>query len=183
MKKYLITSPNFYTDIPQVFEKKLEEQIQKHQPNFVLLRDKQTTAYIVLANSFMKVMKNHPKIKAFLHDDINLAVELNASGVHLPSYSFDKITKAKSKNLEVIVSTHTMDEVLKAEKFHANYVTYSPIFFSPNKGKPKGIENLLEILKVTNINIFALGGIVNKEEVSLIQKTKVYGFASIRYFY
>ncbi len=183
MKKYLITSPEFYTDNSEVFAQKLEEQIKKHQPDFVLLRDKQTLHYKVLAAAFMQVMKKHPIIKAFIHDDIELTVALNATGVHLPSYSFDKIKEATRKNLEVIVSTHSKEEVLNAQKLNANYVTYSPIFFTPNKGEPKGIQELTELLESTNINIFALGGIVKEQEVALIQKTKAYGFASIRYFY
>jgi len=38
------------------------------------------------------------------------------------------------------------------------------------------------LLKVTNINIFALGGVVDKKQVELLEKTDLYGFASIRYF-
>ena len=33
-----------------------------------------------------------------------------------------------------------------------------------------------------NINIFALGGIINENQIKQISETKAYGFASIRYF-
>ncbi len=182
MKKYLITSPEFYTNIPEIFAKKLEEQLQKHQPDFVLLRDKQTSDYHSLAVVFMQVLQKYPNSKAFIHEDVSLAHALNAHGVHLTGNSFHKIKEAKQKNLEVVVSTHTKEEVMKVEKEGADYVSYSPIFDTPNKGKPKGIDDLKELLSLTNINVFALGGIVNDKEVILINETKVYGFASIRYF-
>ena len=35
MKKYLITSPEFYTDTPTIFAQKLNEQIKKHKPDFI----------------------------------------------------------------------------------------------------------------------------------------------------
>jgi len=183
VKKYLITSPEFYTDIPEIFTQKLEKQIEKHKPDFVLLRHKETSHYHVLAVAFMQVMEKYPAIKAFIHDDIKLAVELKVAGVHLPSNSFDKIEKAKREKLEVIVSTHNQDEVVTVERLGADYVTYSPIFTTPNKGEPKGVEALSILLAFSDIHVFALGGIVTDKEVALLCKTKVYGFASIRYFY
>lgn len=183
MKKYLITSPEFYTDIPQVFAKKLALQLEKHQPDFVLLRDKKTSDYPALALVFMQVLEQYPHMKAFIHNDIDLAARVNATGVHLVGKSFHKIKEAKQKNLEVVVSTHTQEEVFKVEEEGGDYVTYSPIFVSPNKGRPKGVADLKALLKVTNINVFALGGIVNEKELFLIEATQAYGFASIRYFY
>jgi len=91
--------------------------------------------------------------------------------------------KAKNIGLEVIISTHTHQEVLRAQKLGADAVTYSPIFASPNKGAPKGIDALKELLEVCDISVFALGGIVDKSHVDMIEQTKAYGFASIRYFY
>jgi len=103
--------------------------------------------------------------------------------VHLTSTQFDKIEYAKSLGLEVIVSTHTHDEVLQAQDLGADAVTYSPIFSSPGKGEPKGVEDLKELLNKCSVKVFALGGIVDEKQVSEIEKTQAYGFASIRYFY
>ena len=45
------------------------------------------------------------------------------------------------------------------------------------------ISNKKEVVdKYTNINIIALGGIINDKQIEQISKTKAYGFASIRYF-
>jgi len=182
MKKYLITTRQFYTDTPAVFRSILHEQLREHLPNYVLYRDKSNPNYDKQASHFVDVCNQFENIKSFIHQNINLAYELKATGVHLTSKQIELIPEAKSKNLEVIVSTHTKKEVLIAQKLGADAVTYSPIFASPNKGKPKGVNDLNELLKITKIKIFALGGVIDKEQTEILEKTDVYGFASIRYF-
>jgi len=36
---------------------------------------------------------------------------------------------------------------------------------------------------MSQVDIFALGGIISKKEVNALEESGVYGFASIRYFY
>ncbi len=183
MQKYLITSQEFYTDIPAVFREKLLHQFEIHKPDFALFRDKENLNYAKLARDFMDVCHAFGSVKSFIHTDVELALTLKATGVHLTSTQFDAIAQAKAKNLEVIISTHTHEEVLRAEKLGANYVTYSPIFASPNKGEPKGVEDLQTLLKKCAVKVFALGGIVDVSQVQSVAKSGAFGFASIRYFY
>lgn len=160
----------------------VSELISKYNPDFILYRDKENPNYHVEALKFVQLCLEVKNLKYFLHQDVDLAKKLGATGVHLTSSQFEKIEYAKSLNLEVIISTHSLEEVQIAQEKGADYVTYSPIFASPNKGEPKGIENLKTLLQKTDMNIFALGGIVEQKEVDLIKKSDVYGFASIRYF-
>ncbi|MCF6309412.1 MAG: thiamine phosphate synthase [Sulfurimonas sp.] len=183
MQKYLITSRQFYTDTPAIFRNILHEQMQKHMPDYALYRDKSNHNYAIQAAHFVEVCSQFESIKSFIHQHVDMAKELNATGVHLTSNQFDEIEHAKEIGLEIIISTHTHKEVLKAQKLGADAVTYSPIFDSPGKGKPKGVEDLKELLKKSDINIFALGGVVEDSHVQMIEDTEVYGFASIRYFY
>ena len=183
MQKYLITSREFYTDTPTVFRNIVHEQFSKHAPSYALYRDKSNPNYDILASHFVEVCIQFATVKSFLHQDVDLADSLGATGVHLTSQQFEKIEDAKSKGLEVIISTHTHEEVLKAQELGADAVTYSPVFSSPGKGEAKGIGDLEKLLEKTTIKVFALGGIVGEEEVKTIEKTKAYGFASIRYFY
>lgn len=183
MYKYLITSREFYTDTPAIFRNILHEQFREYMPEYALYRDKSNPNYNIQAAHFVEVCSQFEDIKSFIHRDADLAKELNADGVHLTSTQFDKIEYAKSLGLEVIVSTHTHDEVLQAQGLGADAVTYSPIFSSPGKGEPKGVEKLKELLNKCSVKVFALGGIVDEKQVSEIEKTQAYGFASIRYFY
>lgn len=183
MKKYLITSSEFYTDTPATFRKILQKQCLKHTPDFVLYRDKSNPNYKLQSEDFAHICAEFSNVKSFIHGDATLADSLNVTGVHLTSSQFSEIEYAKSLGLEVIISTHTHDEVKEAEKLGADYVTYSPIFVSPNKGKPKGVEDLKLLLQEVGIKIFALGGIVHQKELDLVEQSGAYGFASIRYFY
>ncbi|MDK9694741.1 MAG: thiamine phosphate synthase [Sulfurimonas sp.] len=183
MQKYLITSREFYGDTLREFCSNLCKQLEKHQPEFVLYRDKNAQNYGEIATAFVTECKKFENVKSFLHQDSSLAKKLGASGVHLTSGQFDAIKEAKEMGLFVIISTHTHEEVLRAQMLGADAVTYSPIFVSPNKGEPKGIEDLRELLDICEIKVFALGGIVTQEHVEVIAQTKAYGFASIRYFY
>lgn len=170
IKSYLITSkPSFL-------------QLKKHRPSFALYRDKENSDYDLEAVNFVQMCKSIPNLKAFIHQDYKLADSLNAAGVHLTSLQFSEISKAKELGLEVIISCHTKEEVLKAEKLGATYVTYSPIFKTPNKGEPKGIEDLKKLVDSTTLKVFALGGIISEEQVNAVEQSGAYGFASIRYF-
>ena len=183
MKKYLITSREFYTDTPAVFRSILRGQLQTHMPAFALYRDKSNPDYDVQAEDFVDVCNGFSELKSFIHQKVDLAKRVGAVGVHLTSKQFDEISHAKELGLEVIISTHTLDEVKLAKELGAKYVTFSPIFKTPHKGPPKGIDDLSRVVDEVDINIFALGGIVSEDEVEQIKKSRAYGFASIRYFY
>lgn len=182
MQKYLITSQELYTNNLTTFSAILHKKFTKYMPEYALFRDKENSDYDLLAVDFMKVCNQFCSIKSFIHQDVILAKKLNATGVHLSSRQFHEIKSAKELGLEVIISTHTHKDVIEAQNLGANAVTYSPIFFSPNKGEPKGVEDLRELLNICSINIFALGGVVDELHIEKLQDTRVFGFASIRYF-
>jgi thiamine-phosphate pyrophosphorylase len=183
LKKYLITSREFYTDTPAVFRKILHEQFVKYLPDYALYRDKSNPNYATQAEHFMEVCGQFEGVKGIIHGDFVLANKLHAYGVHLTSTQFEDISKAKDLGLKVIISTHTKEEVQKAQDAGVDYVSYSPIFQTPNKGEPKGIKDLTDLVESANIKVFALGGIINTTQVEAIKDSKAYGFASIRYFY
>jgi len=177
IKSYLITDPNLFGNTPEKLTASLSQVLQEYSPDYVCLRDKDNTDYRKLAKSFLAIEGEH---KAILHGDVDLAIALGACGVHLSSLQFDEISRAKEAGLYVVASTHSYEEALQASE--ADAITYSPIFFSPNKGKPKGLADLKEITGKINTKIFALGGITSKEQISEVETCGVYGFASIRYF-
>ncbi|MDY0117124.1 MAG: thiamine phosphate synthase, partial [Sulfurimonadaceae bacterium] len=160
LKKYLITSPEFYTQEAQQFEQILRGQLRMHSPDYALYRDKQNPNVKELAGNFISVCREFVSLVSIIHTDATLAHELGAHGVHFGSKDFDKIKHAKELGLYVIISTHNEAEIEKAIEEGADAITYSPIFETPNKGEPKGIEALQHVIKKYPIKIFALGGIV-----------------------
>jgi thiamine-phosphate pyrophosphorylase len=182
VKSYLITDPTYYGSDVTSLASALPNVFTSALPDFAVFRDKQTPDYPKLAQIFVKVCRRCNVPHVLLHGDYLLARKLGADGVHLTSTQFDAIPLAKALGLYVIISTHTHDEALKAEEFGADAVTYSPIFASPNKGTPKGLEDLKEIVDKIRVPIFALGGIVTQEHINDVATAGAYGFASIRYF-
>ena len=148
----------------------------------ILYRDKLTLNYSQNAEKFIAEAKKYSFSKLLLHRDYQLAYTLNADGVHLTSRQFEDIEDAKGLGLFIVVSTHSLSEALKAQKLGADMVTFSPIFSTPNKGEPKGIEELNRVASMLDIPIIALGGIITEKHISLCRESRADGFASIRWF-
>jgi len=178
INSYLITDPKYYfSDFVS-----LKEVLAKHRPSFALYRDKDNFDYKRLAVKFLETCSQFESVKPMLHGDVNLAVTLDAYGVHLTSLQFDEIKKAKEVGLFTVISCHSEEEMLKAQKLGADAVTFSPVFSTPNKGEPKGLAELQRMVDKMSIPIIALGGITTETEVKAVASTGCYGFASIRYF-
>jgi len=151
--------------------------------DMVLFRDKTNPNYAYDAKFFIQKAKANHIPKVLLHQDIDLAIELKADGIHLNATQFHQIQKAKANKLLTIISTHSIEEGLLAKKLGADMVCFSPIFHTPHKGEPKGIEVLNEFcMQVDNLQVIALGGIISDEHIALINASKAVGFASIRFF-
>ncbi|XPV54732.1 MAG: thiamine phosphate synthase [Halarcobacter ebronensis] len=180
---YLITDPEYYSNDLILFEKNLRKVFNSKKVDIACFRDKQSSNYKELAEVFIKVCKEFNIKKILLNENYKLAYELGAHGVHLTSKQFDDIQKAKDLDLYTIISCHSFTDVENAQKKHISAITYSPIFDTPNKGEPKGISKLREVIRsYEDLDVIALGGIVNEDNLKLISKTRAYGFASIRYF-
>lgn len=182
MKSYLITDPFFYGDDALALCDRLPSILKKHSIDYFCFRDKTTSIYPSLSEIVIQTVREHSDANMLLHGDYELAHRLGANGVHLTSMQFEEVSEAKKLGLYVIISTHTHDEALKAQRLGVDAITYSPIFPSPDKGEPKGLEDLKRIVDKIRIPIFALGGILSQEQIITVEATGAYGFASIRYF-
>lgn len=146
----------------------------------IVYRDKESAC--ISAVDFVQAAKGFDFDKVLIHGDHTLANSAEADGVHLTSMQLDDIAAAKVKELFVVVSTHTIEELKKAEKFGADMATFSPIFETPGKGIPIGVDVLKRMTSQVKIPILALGGVVTEEQVAACERSGAIGFASIRYF-
>ena len=182
---YLITDPIEYGYTALKLEQTIRNRVNKHNIDMICFRDKLSNDIEALAIAVLSTSKELNISKVIINNNIKLAVKLGFDGVHLTSEQFDKINIAKKYNLYTIISCHTEDEVILAKEYGVDAITYSPIFYKENKGQPKGIENLKNIIfkyQNDNFRIIALGGIISKENILQVKSTGVAGFASIRYF-
>jgi thiamine-phosphate pyrophosphorylase len=178
MIAYAITDPS------TLHFDRLESDLRRFssKSNLIVYRDKLNANYASLAEVFIEQSKKHSFDKILLHSDYKLADKLKADGIHLKSTQFDDIVKAKALGLFVVISTHSVNEAQKAEKLEADMITFSPIFHSPNKGEPKGLQALNSVVSLLSIPVIALGGLITQEQIDLCLNNGAKGFASIRWF-
>jgi thiamine-phosphate pyrophosphorylase len=117
--------------------------------------------------------RNRVPTKILLNSRADVAAATRADGVHLPSSA----PAETLPGLFVARSCHTVQEVLMAQ---ADLVTFSPVFHSPGKGAPLGLEALRSACR-TGKPIFALGG-VNWENAAACIEAGAQGVAGIRLF-
>ena len=176
MISYAITDPSTL-DFNHL-ERDLKRFSQK--ASMIVYRDKSNASKHAV--DFVKAAKVFDFEKIIIHGDPLLANTVGAEGVHLSSLQLDEIANAKAMNLFIVVSTHTIEELNKAEALGADMATFSPIFDTPNKGLPVGLEMLKSVTSQVTIPVLALGGILTPEQVRACEIAGASGFASIRYF-
>ncbi len=181
MISYCITDPLYYGKSLEKFSSYIEGIFLHHKIDLISFRDKRDIDLEPFIKIFVDICNKY-NTPSLINSHIDLALKYNFFGVHLTSSQFDEISYAHDKKLFVIVSTHSLEEALLAQKHGANAVTFSPIFQSPNKGKPKGVESLGNVIRNIDIDCIALGGIMSKKQIDACYKVGAYGFASIRYF-
>jgi thiamine-phosphate pyrophosphorylase len=100
----------------------------------------------------------------FINDSVEVAMAVNADGVHLGHQSMPvkAVRKIVGKDFLIGVSTHSLAEAKDAEAGGADFITIGPIFGTPSKamlGTPVGINILKELKCDMAIPFYALGGV------------------------
>ena len=102
--------------------------------------------------------------RLFINDRVDVAVAVNADGVHLghESMPVEVVRKIVGKDMLIGVSTHNLAEAKAAEAGGADFITIGPIFDTPSKAKlgvPVGLNILKDLKYELNIPFYALGGV------------------------
>jgi thiamine-phosphate pyrophosphorylase len=99
-------------------------------------------------------------VNAFTPDRLALAARIAADGVHVPC---DAVALAGALAAHAFVSTpaHTDHEVDVAARAGPHAVLVSPIWSTPNKGAPRGLEALraARARAHAELRVYALGGV------------------------
>ena len=108
-----------------------------------------------------------------INDDIDLALAVNADGVHLGKYDLD-IKAARNKIGDKIIGVscyNKLELALEAEQQGADYVAFGRFF--PSVTKPEAVPAEISLLKEAkerlSLPIVAIGGITTANAESLIQ--------------
>jgi thiamine-phosphate pyrophosphorylase len=150
--------------------------------SMIVYRDKFNSDYATNASDFVEAAKVYCFNKIIIHGDYKLAKSIGADGVHFTSIQLNEISAAKIEDLFVIVSTHSLEELKRAERSGADMATFSPVFDTPNKNKAVGLKILKSVCQEVDIPIIALGGVLTQKQIVDCKDAGAKGFASIRYF-
>jgi thiamine-phosphate pyrophosphorylase len=112
--------------------------------------------------------------KILMNDRADVALAAHADGVHLAASA----PRMSHPGLLVARSCHTIEEAASAK---ADLITFSPIFTSPGKGTPVGLEALAEACRACSAPVFALGG-VDASNAHQCMEAGAAGIAGIRLF-
>ena len=117
---------------------------------------------IELARPIAELCRNY-EAKLFINTNIRVALEIGATGGHLPAAAgpVDAVKAQSDGSLYVGCSVHSLDAAQKREAEGADFVTYSPIYptaSKPGYGPAVGIAGLTEVADSVNLPVFALGG-------------------------
>lgn len=152
--------------------------------SFIQIREKRLPARFVFElTEKAAALARNSQTKLLVNDRADIALSAGADGVHLTSLSLSAETIRRNfpKDFIVGVSTHTLAEAERARRQGADFVTFSPIFHSPNKGEPQGLTELKKICAALKpFPVVALGGIDETNYKSVLQ-AGASGFAAIRF--
>jgi thiamine-phosphate pyrophosphorylase len=111
--------------------------------------------------------------KILINTRADVALAAGADGVHLPAAA----PRETPPGLLVGRSCHTVEEIREAG---ADFVTFGPVFASPGKGEPVGLEALAQACH-SGVPVYALGG-VNWDNAEACLRAGAVGIAGIRLF-
>jgi len=117
--------------------------------------------------------------KILVNGRLDIALAAGIHGVHLPG---DGLPAAQVRPFvrTLGVSTHSLEDVIGAERDGADYVVFGPVFETPGKAAV-GIETLRSIAKAVKIPVLAIGGITSANTPEVIEAGAA-GIAAIRLF-
>ena len=133
--------------------------------------------------------------RILVNDRLDVALACGAGGVHLSENGLpvaeacrlrDEYFRERHSQHEFLIglSCHSLGAALGAARAGADYIYFSPIFFTPSKanyGPPQGVERLAKVSAALNIPVIAIGGIT-RENASECFRAGASGIAAIRLF-
>ena len=122
-------------------------------------------------------------VPLIVNDRVDLMMALNLDGVHLRSNSLpaQPVRELAGSRRLIGVSTHSAEDVQRANQQGADYVVFGPIFDTPSKrafGHPLGLALLTEVCRRSSVPVFAIGGITC-ERVGDVRRAGAHGVAVI----
>jgi thiamine-phosphate pyrophosphorylase len=145
-------------------------------------KDLPTREFLEMALWMRDLTKEHGA-KLFINDRADVALAVQADGVHLGQSSIPvhAVRKIAENNLLIGVSTHSIEEAVRAAKEGADFITLGPVYETlskPGYGYPIGVGIIRELKIRISIPVLAIGGI-KPDRVKEVREAGADGIALI----
>jgi thiamine-phosphate pyrophosphorylase len=109
----------------------------------------------------LRALTRRAGVKLLINADLEVARASAADGVHLPERGPSPAEARAQLGADAVigVSCHDPEGLERAAQGGATYATLSPVFESPGKGVPLGLEQFSVWVSDARLPVFALGGI------------------------
>lgn len=148
---------------------KLTEILVEEKIAFIQLRIKGTLSPKpqVLSLNIAKNLRTITKgsnSKLIINDDPNLAMEVQADGVHLgqDDMPYDLVRQLVGEKMIIGLSTHNIEQVKQANVLKPDYIGMGPVYKTPTKviaDPALGVSYLKEMMNHNKLPFVAIGGI------------------------
>lgn len=180
MSLYVVTDRTWLKD--HSLSQQVEEAILGGA-TFIQIREKDLDkkAYIKEALNIRKVTQ-HYHIPFVVNDDIQVAIEVNADGVHVGQKDME-VAQARQligNNKILGVSAKTVEQALRAQKKGADYIGVGAVFSTATKHDADHVsyETIKQICSAVSIPVVAIGGI-NESNIMMLKGSGVNGVAVV----
>ncbi|WP_255343746.1 thiamine phosphate synthase [Geomicrobium sp. JCM 19039] len=139
------------------------------------LRDKSSPKYdLIQKGKALKRLANRFGVPFFMNDHLDVALAVDADGVHFGQGDFPLIEARKLLGNQKIIgiSTHSIEQAQEAERNGANYIGVGPVFQTNTKTDAEraiGVSGFQEISSSVRIPTVAIGGINEQNASDIIR--------------
>ena len=139
---------------------------------FLQLREKtlDEAHFLEEAKELQKLCKEY-KVPFIINDNVDIAVAMNADGVHVGQSDMEALDVRKTLGEDKIigVTAKTVEQALKAQAHGADYLGVGAVFGTTSKADATKLDHkvLKEICETVDIPVVAIGGITGENVTEL----------------
>jgi thiamine-phosphate pyrophosphorylase len=142
----------------------------------IQIRDKEATPreFYRQAAAALEVAHRH-KARLIINDRVDIALALNADGVHLgqSDLSVEAARRLLGEDAIIGFSTHDITQATQAASLPINYIAFGPIFQTSTKENPEPVAGLIALRQVRasigSLPLVAIGGIDQTNARSVLE--------------
>lgn len=147
------------------------------------LREKDLSHDLFLKEAeVIKTICGRYKVPFIVNDDVGVAVECHADGVHIGQKDAPagEVRRRIGADMMLGVSVQTVEQAVKAEKDGADYLGVGAVFSTGTKKDADDVsyDTLKSICDAVSIPVVAIGGI-KRENISLLKGSGIDGVAVV----